>query len=151
EQLSDLLNNAQANLTAAEAEPDPAQRRLLLEETRRLANEALRIDETNANAEALRVEATTALDRMNAVFDLTPLTSLAILSATITGNNAIEGLTVNGGQAYMLDTAGGRVMSMPADGSSPPVVLFQDGATYGGTPARAPIEFTWEGGETDGR
>src|SRR5690606_9430001 len=114
------------------------------------ANEALRIDETNVVANDLRTQAGTALQALNAVFDLSPMTSVLVLSTQITGNVAITGMTVNAGAAYLLDTGGGRVIAVPLDGS-PASILYQDGETYGEAIGRAPIELVWDGNEFEGR
>ena len=150
EQLATFIAGAQANFAAAQDEPDPAQRRFFLEETRRLANEALRIEETNAAAGDLRTQATVSLQALDAVFDLSPMTSLLELSTQITGDVAVTSLTVNAGVAYLLDSGGGRVIAVPLDGS-PPSTVYQEGETYGEAIARAPTQLVWEGNDFDGR
>jgi hypothetical protein len=150
ERLEDFLVAAQANFDAAQDEPDPAQQRFFLEESRRLANEALRIDETNAAANDLRSRATASLQAMDAVFDLSPMTTVLVLSTQITGEVAVTSLTVNVGVAYLLDSGGGRIIAVPLDGA-PPSTVYQEGETYGEAIARAPIELVWEGNDFDGR
>ena len=51
--VGELLAAAQTNLNAAANEGDPAQRRFYLEETRRLAAEALRLEQENVSATEL--------------------------------------------------------------------------------------------------
>jgi hypothetical protein len=150
DRLEDFLVSSQANFESAQAEPDPAQKRFYLEESRRLANEALRIDETNAAANDLRGRATAALQAIDAVFDLSPMTTVLTLSTQITGEVTVASLTVNSGVAYLLESAGGRIIAVPLDGS-PATTVYQDGETYGDVIARAPSELVWEGNDFDGR
>jgi hypothetical protein len=148
--LGDFISASQTALNIAQTETDPAQKRFYLEETRRLANEALRIDETNAAATDLRTQATTSLQALDAVLDLSPMTSLLTLSTQITGDVAITGLTVDAGVAYLLDSAGGRIIAVPLNGA-PSSIIYQDGENYGNSIARGPIEMVWDGNDTDGR
>ena len=148
--LGDFITASQTALNIAQSETDPAQKRFYLEETRRLANEALRIDETNATANDLRTQATNSLSALDAVFDLSPMTSLLTLSTQITGDVAITGLTVDAGVAYLLDSAGGRIIAVPLDGTAASIV-YQNGETYGDSIARAPTEMVWDGNDFDGR
>jgi hypothetical protein len=150
ERLEEFVGAAQTALALAQGEADPAVKRFYLEETRRLANEALRIEEANPTANDLRSEATAALQALDAVFDLSPMTPVLLLSTQITGTVAVTNLTVNAGIAYLLDTGGGRVIAVPLDGT-PATIVYQDGQTYGEAIARAPIELVWEGNDFDGR
>jgi hypothetical protein len=150
ERLGDFLAASQANLASAQDEPDPAQKRLLLEESRRMANEVLRIDESNVAASDVRAQAAAALQAMDAIFDLGPLATVLDLGSEITGDISVDSLTVNAGVAYLLDSGGGRVIAVPVDGS-PPYTAYQEGETYGEAIARAPIELVWQGDDTEGR
>ena len=148
--LDEFLVASQTAFSLAQDEADPAVRRFYLEETRRLANEALRIEAANATANDLRTQATSALQALDAVFDLSPMTSVLELSTQITGSVAITSLSVNAGVAYLLDTGGGRVIAVPLDGSAASTV-YENGQTYGEAIARAPTEIVWEGNDFDGR
>ena len=148
--LDEFIVSSQTAFAIAQDQTDPAQKRFYLEETRRLANEALRIEATNVTANDLRTQATAALQALNAVFDLSPMTSVLALSTQITGNVAITSLTVNAGVAYLLDTGGGRVIGVPLDGS-PASIIYENEQTYGGAIARPPTEIVWDGNDFDGR
>lgn len=150
ERLDEFVSASQTAYIIALDEDDPAQRRFYLEETRRLANEALRIDATNTTANDLRTQAMTALQALDAVFDLSPMTSLLQLRTQITGAVALTGLTVNAGVAYILDSGGGRIIAVPLDGTAASI-LYEDGQTYGEAIARAPTEMVWDGNDFDGR
>ena len=150
ERLDEFIVSSQTAFSLAQEQTDPAQRRFYLEETRRLANEALRIEETNPTANELRTQATAALQALDAVFDLSPMTSVLVLSTQITGNVSVTNITVNAGVAYLLDTGGGRVIAVPLDGA-PATIIYEDGQTYGEAIARDPIELVWEGNDFDGR
>jgi hypothetical protein len=88
---------------------------------------------------------------MDAVFDLGPMTPVTTLSRQVTGDVSIEALMVVAGNAYLLDSKGGRVLSVSVSGAGPPAVIFQEGETYRGTPAKKPLYFTWEGPSNTGR
>jgi hypothetical protein len=150
EKLGDLVFASQNQLAASSGSADPAARRRLLEDARRLASEALRIDSDNAAAASLRDQATDALRTLDAVVDLGPLAPIASLSRQVTGDITLEALTVANNTAYLLDTKGGRVIAVPA-GGGPPATIFEDGETYGGTPAKKPLYLTWEGTPASGR
>jgi hypothetical protein len=151
DRLAEFIQNGQVSLAAAQNEQDPARRRTSFEEARRLATEALRIDEANAAAQDVRAQAVGALKTMDAVFELSPMTKVATLSKAVKGDVDVETLLIRGNVAYMLDTSDGRVLSLPLDGSAPTTVVFAGGKTYGDTRAKAPVQIAWEGGETDGR
>jgi DNA-binding beta-propeller fold protein YncE len=150
ERVTALVTTAQAQIAAAETEADPARKRSLLEETRRLASEALRIEQQNATANELHAQASASLIALDAVLDLGPMTTVTTLSRQITGDVSVNALTVAGGRAYMVDSRGGRILSLPLTAIEAPVAVFQDGATYGGTPAKKPIFMTWQGSEATG-
>ena len=144
EKLDSLVEGAESQLAAAQAASDPALRRDLLEETRRLANEALRIDPENAPAGDLRQQASASLDVMDALFDLGPMRTVTTLSRQITGEVSIRSLAVAGSTAYLLDAKGGRIIALPLGTPGQPAIVYRDGETYAGTPAKKPIYFTWE-------
>ena len=146
-----LVSSAQVQLSSAAVEPDAARKRQLLEEARRLAAEALRVDPVNPAAGALRQQATSILTGLDAVVDLGPMTAVATLSRQVTGEVSIEGLEVAGGNAYLLDAKGGRIIAVPLKASGSPAVVYQEGETYGGVPAKKPAFITWEGAESGGR
>ena len=151
ERVTALLQQAQVQLNAAATETDPARRRQLLEEASGLASEALRLESQNLSAADLRNQATTSLETLDAVFDLGQLTTITTLSGQLTGEVSIEGFTVAGGIAYLLDARGGRIIAVNLTGDSTPQILYQEGEIYGEIPAQTPIFIVWEGGEADGR
>jgi hypothetical protein len=145
-----LIASAHGHLAAAGAEEDPARKRQLLEETRRLASEALRIDSLNTVASDLRQQATASLTAMDAIFDLGPPTTITTLGRQVTGEVSLQAMTIAAGNAYLLDGRGGRVVAVPLDGG-PPAIIFEEGVSYRATPAKKPLFFTWEGNQTLGR
>jgi hypothetical protein len=144
ERLGSLVQSAQDEYARAGASPDPAVRRTHLDETRRLATEALRIDPQNAVATELRGQATTGLNAMDAITDLGAMNTLTTLSKQVTGEVQISGTIVQGGTVYLLDVKGGRVLSLAVGGPPDPKTLFKEGEAYRGTPAKRPIYFTWD-------
>ncbi len=150
ERLADLVQGAQVQFALAQEQTDPQQRRFLLEETRRLATEALRIDDLNLTATQLLEQSGLLLAEMNAIFDLGPLTSVVTLGSQLTGELSLLDATVHGGRAYLLDAGGGRIVSVPLDGS-PLEVIFEAGGQYGEAQAKAPAFFTWQGPDDSGR
>jgi hypothetical protein len=150
ERMSELLDSAQAQFTASQSAQDPQQRRSLLEETRRLATEALRIDDLNLTAQTLHDQSTAQLAEMDAIFDLGPMTTLATLGNQLTGEVSVQDVSVHGGRAYMLDAGGGRIIAVPLDGS-PLQVIYEAGGQYGEAQAKAPAFMTWQGPDDTGR
>ena len=144
EKLENLVQGAQTSLTAALATNDPARRRELLEDTRRFANEALRIDPEAITAEQLLQEASANLSTMDAIFDLGPMTTVTTLGRQITGEVSVEAVVVAGGSAYLLDVKGGRIISVPLAAAGPPAVVYQEGVAYGGMPAKEPLYVAWD-------
>jgi hypothetical protein len=148
--LASLLASAQVQLDSALATDDLAVKRRLLEDTRRFATEALRIDSLNTVAAGLRQQATAGIAEMDAVFDLGPMTTVTTLGRQITSEVSIQALTIGSGNAYLLDTKVGRIIAVPVTGGTPAVV-YQEGETYGGLPAKKPAYLTWEGDPASGR
>ena len=151
EKLALLVDQSSLQLTAALAQEDPGQRRALLDDSRRLSTEALRIDSAHPIAATLHEQASAALATLDAVFDLGPMTAVTTLGRQITGEVSIESVAITGNTAYLLDGRGGRIIAVSLNAATPPTVVFQQGDTYGGTPAKAPDYMTWEGTPQTGR
>jgi hypothetical protein len=151
EKLDDLVASAQSQFAAVAAAADAGERRLRLEETRRLASEALRIDPESVTAGELLQQATARLSEMDAVFDLGPLATVTTLGRQITGQVSVERLVVAAQTAYLLDGKGRRVIAVPLAPGGAPATIFEDGESYAGTPAKEPIYFAWESNAVGGR
>jgi hypothetical protein len=151
ERVADLIDGSQTQQAAADVEDDPARKRSLLEESRRLATNALHLDPGNQTAAKLRQQASAALVAMDAVVELGSIRAVTTLTRLTAGEVAISGLLVEGGSAYLLDRLGGRVMAMSLGDPRAPAVVFQAGQTYGGAVAKAPAHMAWEGEDTGGR
>ena len=143
-QASTLVGRALTTYGSVEQENDPGRKRTLLEETRRLASEALRIEPQNLTASELRQQAGAALTGLDAVFDLGPMQTVTTLGRQITGDVALDRMVVAGGNAYLLDSRGRRVILVPLSTPGPPAILFEDGQTYGVTAARRPQLIAWD-------
>jgi hypothetical protein len=143
-QASTLIDRALTTYSFLDRESDPGRRRALLEETRRLTAEALRIEPGNVTAAELRQQAGAALTAMDNVFDLGQMQSVTILGRQVTGEVAIDRAVVAGGNAYLLDTRGRRVIMVPVATPGPPAVLLEEGQTYGGVQARRPQFMVWD-------
>ena len=150
ERLTELLEGAQLQFAAAQEQTDPEQRRFLLEDTRRLSAEAMRIDELDLTANQLNQQSTLLLAEMDAIFDLGPLTTVVTLSNELTGEVSVLDASVQGGRAYLLDGGGGRIIAVPLDGSAIEVI-YEEGGQYGEAQAKAPAFFTWQGPDDTGR
>jgi hypothetical protein len=79
------------------------------------------------------------------------MSTLATLSRQLTGNVSIVSVAVTPSTAYLLDGASGRIIAVPLASQAPPAVVFEEGESYGGTPAKKPSLITWEGTATSGR
>jgi hypothetical protein len=151
ERVADLVDSSQTQLAAADVEDDPARKRTLLEESRRLATDALHLDPRSETAAMLRQQASAGLVAMDAVVDLGSMAAVTTLTRLTADEVAITGLVLQGGSAYLLDSLGGRVMAVSLGEPGLPAVVFQAGQTYGGAAAKAPAHMTWEGSDTGGR
>lgn len=143
-QASTLIERALVAYSDSVQAQDKAQQRHLLEETRRLTTEALRIEPANIEATELHAQATGMLTGLNNIFDLGPMQTLTTLGRQVTGEVAIDRMVVAGGNAYLLDTRGRRILMVPIATQGPPAVLFEEGQTYGGAAARRPQFMTWD-------
>jgi hypothetical protein len=143
-QASTLIERALAAYSAVDSEADPGRRRLLLDETRRLTAEALRIEPDNITASELRQQAGAALVALNNVFDLGPMQTVTTLGRQITGDISVGRVVVAGGNAYLLDTAGRRIILVPLSVPAAPSVLLEEGQTYASTLAGRPQFMTWD-------
>ncbi len=150
ERLAELLDGARLQFAAAQEQTDPELRRILLEDTRRLSGEALRIDPLNLTADQLNEQSMLLLAEMDAIFPLGPLTTIVTLGNQLTGEVSVLDASVHGGRAYLLDAGGGRIIAVPLDGS-PIEVIYEQGAQYGEAQAKAPAFFTWQGPDNTGR
>ena len=150
-QLEAHLEAARASFGGALADDDPNGRRLLLEDSRREASEALRIAPDDAAAATLKRQATALLKDLDAIRELGPLTTVVRLDQEVTGGVSVEALVVSTDFAYLLDTRGGRVVAVSLTTADPPSVIFEAGQSYGGTPAKDPIHVVWEGSASAGR
>ena len=151
DRVAGLIQQAEQQLAAAAVATEPGNQRLLLEEASSLASEALRLDPLNPAATSLRDQAVASLNTLNAVVDLGTLTPMIALSGQVTGDVAPEQLELSSGMAYILDTAGGRVLAVSLLEAGEPLAVFSGGETYAGVPAQAPVLIVWEGSEQDGR
>ncbi len=144
EQASTLVERALGAYASSQQEQDAARKRTLLDETRRLASEALRLEPANLSAAELRNQAGAALTALDAIFDLGPMTAVLTLGRQITGDVAIDDMVVARGNAYLLDSRGKRIILVPLAAAGPPAIVFEDGQTYGSVAARRPQFMTWD-------
>jgi hypothetical protein len=151
ERVTTLIANASQQIDAATSEPEPGLRSEYLEEARRLAAEALRLEPLNTTAAGLHQQVTTLLDSIDAVRNLGEMTTLATLSRQLTGTVSIMSMAVTPTTAYLLDGGSGRVIAVPLASQAPPAQVFEEGETYNGTPAKKPVLIAWEGSATGGR
>jgi len=144
QQTSALIGRALSAYSTFQQEQDPSRRRALLDETRRLASEALRIEPGNVQAAELRTQATAAKNQLDNLTDLGQLQTVTTLGKQVTGDVAIDSVVVANGNAYLLDSKGRRVILVRLTAPNPPSVVFEEGQTYGGAPARRPQFMTWD-------
>ncbi len=143
-QASTLLDRALATYSSVQLEQDPSRRRSLLEDTRRLASEALRKEPDSLQASEVRAQAGQALSLLDNIVDLGGLQAITTLGKQVTGDVAIDRVAVGGGSAYLLDSRGHRIIMVPLTPPGPPVILLEDGQSYGGSTARRPQYMAWD-------
>jgi hypothetical protein len=151
EKIAGLLQQAQTAYADAGQQQDPTARRELLENVSTLSSEVLRLDPQQLEASQLKTQASGALGQLNAILDLGPMTTVTTLSRQVTGEVSLDSMVIAGRNAFILDGKGGRVIQVPLNAQNQPSIIFSEGQTYGGTPAKKPMFFTWEGDGDTGR
>jgi hypothetical protein len=144
EQASTLVQKALSAFTTAGQEADKGRQRSLYEETRRLTSEALRIEPANISATELHQQVTAKLVELDAVFNLEQVQTVTTLGRQVTGEIGVKDMVVAAGNAYLLDSKGGRVIQVPLTAGAAPSVAFDGGETYAGTMARDPQFLAWD-------
>ncbi len=151
EKIAGLLQQAQTAYTAASTQEDPSVKRDLLEDVSSLSSEILRLDSQQIEATQLKTQAGGALAQLNAILDLGPMTTVTTLSRQVTGEVSLDAMVIAGRNAFILDGKGGRVIQVALNAQNQPAIIFTEGQTYGGTPAKKPMFFAWEGDADTGR
>lgn len=140
----ELLDSAQADYAAALPAQDPSQTRALLEEAQADLEKAAAIHPDDGELNALRADVSAALAELDAVYELRDLALVAELGEQVTGSLSIDELAVGGLGAYMLDSAGGRVIALPlVTSEDQPFVVFQAGEPAGLARAARPLHVVW--------
>jgi hypothetical protein len=115
----------------------------MLDDVKRQAGEALRLDPSSADANALYSAATASLQAADAITTVAPAT-VATLSKQVTGDVLVDRVVVAGSSAFLLDSRGRRILALPLSGGANATSVFEDGGAYGGTPGRTPQAMTWD-------
>jgi hypothetical protein len=124
----DLVDLAQQKLAAAEVQADPAARRQLLQDAQALLLQAREAAGTNAGLEQWIARAREALAAMDAI--RTPAAVEQIGDLSTFGDRPVtpSHLTITSTDAYLLDTASGRVIRQPLTGDLATAIYSEDPA-----------------------
>lgn len=144
ERLQTALTHARGALYQASQETDPGEKRRWLEEASRAIADAAAIDPADDLVITTQGQIRAAIEILDAVTDLGPLTPLVDLRASVAGDLSSARVEVAGGVAFFLDAASGRVIEASlAPGGPAPRVALREGDEAGGTSAERIDRIAW--------
>lgn len=147
ERFQQLMAAAREDNAAAQSTADPGEKRRLLTEAQASLSDASKIRSDNGELIALQGDIDSALTVLNAVYNVRDFVQIVDLAQQVTGSLAVTGSVIGGGNAYLLDAEGRRVLRVPLDGSAAPETILEDGEPGFVTPAR-PLQIAWSPAET---
>lgn len=135
----ELVNQAEAQLATALVQPDPAEKRQMLNAAHAMLLEALELDQADPRARDLVSEVAGVIAAMDAVIE--PAVVETITSLAEFGDNPVAAtrMAVSESAAYLLDTTGAQVLAVDfATGA--PQAIFKAGE--GEQPLPRPVALT---------
>ncbi|MDP9235945.1 MAG: hypothetical protein M3P30_00865 [Chloroflexota bacterium] len=138
-----LVAAARESNARAQATGDAAAKRQMLVEAGAKLNDASKIHKDSADVATLRADVKSALGVLDAVFEIKEFTTVADLPQVVTGSLSVTHAILGGGDAYLLDTKGKRVLRVPLNGSGPPETILQEGQPGGFFVAGKPVQISW--------
>jgi hypothetical protein len=137
-----LLAAAREDNARALATSDPGIKRQLLTDAQTKLNDAENIHDDNGELITLQADVAAALGSLNAVYEVRDFSPIVDLAQQVTGSLSVTRTVIGGGNAYLLDAEGRRVLRVPLDGSSPPETILEDSEPGFVTPSR-PVQIAW--------
>lgn len=127
----------------AQATGDPGLKRQFLGNARTKLAAAAKIHKDNPDVVQVSADVTSALNVLDAVYEVKDFKTIADLAQVVTGSLSVTRAVVGGSQAYVLDAKGKRVLRVPLDGSSAPETILQDGQPGGFVTESRPVQIAW--------
>lgn len=140
---SSLLSSAQASFQSGRTQQDPAEKRRLYLQAQNQLADAEKIHADNADVQALKSDLTSGIAELDAVSDLGDLTEVVNLANVVSGELSVTRVVVGGGQVYLLDAKGKRVLAVPAGGGVNPDTVLQEGGLAGFQRIGRPTQIAW--------
>lgn len=137
-----LVAGARESNARAQATSDPGLKRQLLGDARAKLDDAAKIHDENADVQSLQADVTSALNVLNAVYEVNDATVIADLAQLVTGDLGPTQIALGGDSTYVLDAEGGRVLRVPIAGGAAETVLEQGREVNLATASR-PVEISW--------
>jgi hypothetical protein len=138
-----LVAGAREANARAQATGDAGAKRQLLADARAKLNDAERIHKDNSDVAALQGDVASAMAVLDAVFEIKQFTPIADLQQLVAGSLSVSRTVIGGGNAYVLDAKGKRVLRVSLDGASAPETVLQDGEPAGFIVASKPVQIAW--------
>ncbi len=138
-----LVASAREANARAQATGDAGARRQLLVDARSKLNDAAKIHKDDPAVGGLQADVSSALNVLDAVFEIKEFTAVADLPQQVTGSLSVSRAVIGGRNAYLLDTKGKRVLRVALDASGAPETVLQDGEPAGFVTASKPTQVAW--------
>jgi hypothetical protein len=134
ERYVELVDNAAQRLATARVVPDPAEKRIALNEAQAMLLQARELDSSNEQADQLFTEVAGALQVMDNVIEPANVEVIATLEQFGEKSVAVVRMTIGPDTAFVLDTNSSQVLALPLVGGDPRVVYTEDKAQQRGRP-----------------
>jgi hypothetical protein len=134
ERYVELLDNAAQRLATARVVPDPAEKRIALNEAQAMLLQAREIDASNAQAEQLFNEVAGALQVMDNVIEPVAVDVVATLDQFGEKSVAVVRMSIGPDAAFVLDANSSQVIALPLAGGEPRIVYSEDRGQERGRP-----------------
>jgi serine/threonine protein phosphatase PrpC len=143
EKFATLLADARENNATAQSTNDAGLKRQLLTDAQTMLADAENIHDDNGELIALKSDVAATLAVLDAVYEVNDFASIADLAQLVTGSLSVTDTVIGGGQAYLLDAEGRRVLRVPLDASSPPETVLSEGQPAGFVIPSRPVQIAW--------
>lgn len=143
ERFSTLIAGARADNAGAQTTEDRGLRRQLLTAAQIKLDDAAKIHDDNGELLALQTDVAAALAELDAVYEVNGITPIASLPQVVTGELSVTQSVIGGGNAFLLDAKGGRVLRVALAGGAAPETIFEEGEPAGFVTAAQPVQIAW--------
>jgi hypothetical protein len=138
-----LVAGARQANARAQSTGDAGAKRDLLADARAKLTDAAKIHKDDPDVASLQADVASAMAVLDAVFEIKQFTPITDLQQLVTGSLSVSRTVIGGGNAYVLDAKGKRVLRVSLDGASAPETVLQDGEPAGFIVASKPVQIAW--------